>query len=334
MPLVQSHRAQLGVAACCRALGLARSSYYRALLPQHCPHPRRQSHRALSQSQRQQVLDTLRSDRFVDQAPAQVVATLLDQGSYLCSERTMYRVLAAHSEVKERRDQLRHPSYQRPELLATGPNQLWSWDITKLPGPAKWSYFYLYVILDVFSRYVVGWMVAPCESSALAEQLIQTSYQRQQIKPGQLTLHADRGASMRSKPVALLLSDLGVTKTHSRPYTSDDNPYSEAQFRTLKYRPGFPQRFGSLLHARQCAEELVDWYNTEHHHSGLGLMTPQQVHYGLAAELHQRRQQVLQAAYLQHPERFVRGLPKPPPLPTQVWINKPLQLQESLEVAQ
>lgn len=323
MRLIDEHAPQLGVAPCCQALGVARATYYRHLAPVHGPYRKRRSPRALSTTESHTVLDTLHSERFVDQAPAQVAATLLDEGTYLCSERTMYRILAANGEVRERRDQLRHPSYQRPELLATAPKQLWSWDITKLLGPAKWTYFYLYVIMDVFSRYVVGWMVADCESSALAEQLISETCTRQGILPGQLTLHADRGASMKSKPVALLLADLGVTKTHSRPHTSDDNPYSEAQFKTLKYRPGCPSRFGSLQHCRQWAVELMRWYNDEHHHSGLGLMTPKDVHYGQAEELRRRREHVLQAAYAAHPERFVHGLPEPQALPTAVWINEP-----------
>lgn len=323
MQLVQEHAPQLGVARCCDALGVSRASYRRWQSPVHGPHRRRRTPRALSATEQQAVLDTLRSERFCDQAPAQVVATLLDQGSYLCSTRTMYRLLRSHGEVRERRDQLRHPSYQRPELLATAPNQLWSWDITKLLGPVKWSHFHLYVILDVFSRYVVGWMVAERESSALAEQLIAQTCERQGIAPGQLTLHADRGASMRSKPVALLLSDLGVTKTHSRPHTSDDNPYSEAQFKTLKYRPGCPPRFGSAQHARQWAAELMRWYNTEHHHSALGYMTPQATHHGRATALRQQRQHVLCAAFAAHPLRFVRGEPTPAKLPTQVWINQP-----------
>jgi putative transposase len=323
MALVAEHAPTLGVLPCCAALGVPPATYYRCLRPLHGPFPKRRSPRALTASETGTVLDTLHSERFIDQAPAQVVATLLDQGTYLCAERTMYRILARHGEVRERRDQLRHPSYQRPELLATAPNQLWSWDITKLPGPQKWTYLYLYVILDVFSRYVVGWMVADRESSALAEQLIAKTCARQGILPGQLTLHADRGASMRSKPVALLLSDLGITKTHSRPHTSDDNPYSEAQFKTLKYRPGCPVRFGSLQHGRQWAAELIRWYNDEHHHSGLGLMTPKSVHYGQAQALRQRREQVLRAAYAAHPQRFVNGLPQPQPLPTKVWINQP-----------
>jgi putative transposase len=236
----------------------------------------------------------LHSERFVDCSPAQVWATLLDEGRYLCSERTMYRLLAEQAEVKERRDQLRHPRYVRPELLAERPNVLWSWDITKLLGPQKWSYFYLYVILDVFSRYVVGWTVQERESATVAEQLIAHAVVQQGIAPGQLTIHADRGSAMTSKPVAFLLADLGVTKTHSRPYTSTDNPYSEAQFKTLKYRPGFPERFGSLLEARSFCREFFPWYNQEHRHSGLALMTPESVHYGRAAALVEKRAEVLQ----------------------------------------
>jgi putative transposase len=228
-------------------------------------------------------LDILHEPRFVDLAPAQVYAGLLDEGRYVCSQRTMYRILEAHQEVRERRDQLRHPSYAAPQLLATRPNQLWSWDITKLLGPAKWTYFYLYVILDVFSRYVVGWMVAHRESATLAEKLIRAICARQGIAPGALTLHADRGSSMTSKPVAFLLADLGVTKTHSRPHVSDDNPFSEAQFKTLKYRPEFPDRFGSIVDARGFCQRFFPWYNTEHHHSGIGLLTPADVHLGRAA---------------------------------------------------
>lgn len=326
MPLVQQHAKELGVAPCCHALGVSRSSYYRWKVPPQGAARKRSCPRALSAPEQQQVLATLHSQRFCDQAPAQVVATLLDEGSYLCSERTMYRLLAAHGEVRERRDQLRHPSYKRPELLATAPKQLWSWDITKLLGPAKWTYFYLYVILDVFSRYVVGWLVADQESSALARQLIQQTCLRQGIVPGQLTIHADRGPSMKSKPVALLMSDMGITKSHSRPHTSDDNPYSESQFKTLKYHPGFPERFGCLQHARQLCEELFAWYNTVHRHSGVGLMTPEQVHYGLAQGLREERVRTLSAAYAAHPERFVHGVPVPPKLPTAVWINQPKEV--------
>jgi putative transposase len=323
MPLVQQYAPTLGLRECGRALGLSRATVYRTRAPAKQRPARRKHPRALSSAETQRVLQTLHAERFVDQAPAQVVATLLDEGTYLCSERTMYRVLNANGEVRERRDQLRHPSYQKPELLATGPNQLWSWDITKLPGPAKWSYWYLYVILDVYSRLVVGWMVADRESAALASELIQTTCQRQGICPGQLTLHADRGASMRSKPVALLLADLGVTKTHSRPHTSDDNPYSEAQFKTLKYRPDFPERFGSIEDARAHCQGFFRWYNTVHRHSGIALMTPEAVHYGTAVALIQRRAITLDAAFTANPIRFKGLAPKPPELPTAAWINPP-----------
>jgi putative transposase len=266
----------------------------------------------------------LHSDRFVDSSPAQVWATLLDEGCYLASERTMYRLLAArHGGVRERRDQLTHPAYARPELLATGPNEVWSWDISKLKGPATWTCFHLYVILDVFSRYAVGWTVQPRENAELAKALIGQSVDQQQIPPGQLTVHADRGTAMTSKPVAFLLADLGVLKTHSRPYTSTDNPYSEAQFKTLKYRPEFPDRFDSIEHARAFCRVFFDWYNQQHRHSGIGLMTPAAVHHGHAQELHARRARVLETAYATTPERFVRRPPTPPRLPTAVWINKP-----------
>jgi putative transposase len=277
----------------------------------------------LSAEERQAVLANLHSDRFIDTAPATVYATLLDEGRYHCSIRTLYRILDEQAEVKERRNQLRHPVYQKPELLATAPNHVWSWDISKLLGPVKWSYYYLYVILDIFSRYVVGWMVAPAESAVLAQRLITDTCKKQQIEPGQLTLHADCGSSMKSTPVALLLADLGITKTHSRPYTSDDNPFSESQFKTLKYRPDFPERFGSLEDARVFCQTFFAWYNGEHRHSGIGLMTPAAVHDGRASAMRDARQQVLSAAYAAHPERFVRKPPQPPRLPHAVWINPP-----------
>jgi putative transposase len=277
----------------------------------------------LTQAEKERVRQTLNSERFQDSAPRQVYATLLDEGEYLCSWRTMYRILDEYQEVRERRNQLRHPHYAKPELLATAPNQLWSWDITKLKGPAKWTYYYLYTILDVFSRYVPGWLIAECESATLAQQLIAESCTKQGIELGQLTLHADRGSAMISKTVAQLLADLGVTKTHSRPYVSNDNPYSESQFKTMKYRPGFPERFGSIQDARAWARTFFHWYHYQHHHSGLGLLTPATVHYGQAQIVLEQRQKVLQAAYAAHPERFVRGEPKPPSLPTEVWINKP-----------
>jgi putative transposase len=325
MSTVREMGAVLGVAVVCAAVGVARATYYRRLKPKQA-RSRTALPRKLCDEERAAVLAVLHEPRFADLAPAEVYATLLDEGRYLCSERTMYRVLAANSEIRERRNQLRHPRYAPPELLATGPKQLWSWDITKLLGPAKWTYYYLYVILDVFSRYVVGWMVAHRETAALAERLIEETCQRQQIIAGQLTIHADRGTSMTSKPVALLLSDLGVTKSHSRPHVSNDNPYSEAHFKTLKYRPAFPERFGSIEDSRGACGDFFAWYNLEHHHSGLGLLTPHDVHHGLAQARIERRAATLADAWRAHPDRFPRGRPSPPALPTEAWINKPTSL--------
>lgn len=286
---------------------------------------------ALSTLESQALLATLNSERFLDTAPAAVHAILLDEGRYLGSVRTMYRHLATSGGACERRNQRVHPAYAKPELLATGPNQVWSWDISKLKGPAKWTCFHLYVILDIYSRYVVGWMIADRECSILAKQLIGATAARHQIVPGTLTLHADRGTSMRSKTVAELLADLSITKSHSRPHVSDDNPYSEAHFKTLKYRPEFPDRFGSPEHARSCCGDLLHWYNTEHHHVGLGLFTPHDVHYGLAAAKREQRARVLADAFAKHPERFPNGLPSPRALPGAVWINPPADVIEVAE---
>lgn len=315
----------VGTRPACRALGAAHATVYRRRLPPppRPPRPRPAPARTLSAAEREAVLAELRSQRFIDSSPAQVWATLLDEGRYLASERTMYRLLAANGEVSERRDQLVHPAYERPELLAERPNEVWSWDISKLKGPAKWTYFYLYAVLDVFSRYAVAWTVGQRESAGVAEALIAQAIEQQQIAHGQLTVHADRGSSMTSKPVAMLLTELGVTKTHSRPYTSTDNPYSEAQFKTLKYRPGFPRRFDSIEHARAFCREFFDWYNHDHRHSGIGLMTPATVHYGRAQETQAERERVLDAAYAATPERFVRRAPTPPTVPAAAWINKP-----------
>jgi len=321
---------EVGMARACRVLGVARATAYRHRDPKppRFSRPRRPPPLALSDEERGAVLAELHSERFADASPAAVYATLLDEGMYLASERTMYRLLAAAAEVRERRNQLRHPAYAKPELLATGPNELWSWDITKLKGPAKWTYYHLYVILDVFSRYAPGWMVARRESAALAERLIADTVEKEGIVPGQLILHADRGTSMRSKPVALLLADLGVERTHSRPHVSNDNPYSESAFRTLKYRPAFPARFGSIEDARAFCREFFSWYNTEHRHSGIGLLTPADVHHGRAAEVTAARAVTLARAYEAHPERFTRQPPQPPQVPTAVWINPPARKEE------
>jgi putative transposase len=322
----------VGTAVACAALTVSRALLYRhRRRPWPAPRRRPSPSRALSVAERQGVCEVLHAERFMDKAPAQVYATLLDEGVYHCSIRTMYRLLAARKEVRERRNQLRHPRYRKPELLATAPNQVWSWDITKLLGPAKWTYYYLYVILDIFSRYVVGWMLALREAARLARRLIAESCAKQGIEPGQLTLHADRGPSMQSQGVAMLLGRLGITKTHSRPYVSDDNPYSEAQFKTLKYCPEFPDRFGGYEDALGFCRGFFGYYNHEHRHSGIGLMTPYAVHYGLAPQITAAREATLLAAYARHPERFVRKSPRPPTLPEAAWINPPakrMRLQE------
>lgn len=319
----------------CQALGVARSSAYRFWKRKDNPvQPKDpvKPGRSLSDAEKEQVLLVLHSERFRDLAPQEVYATLLDEGVYLCSVRTMYRILEGNKEVRERRNQAAHVEYAKPELLATRPNELWSWDITKLKGPVKWSYFHLYVIIDVFSRYVVGWMVADRESSELAKRLISETIRKQEADGAGLTIHADRGSSMKSKCVALMLSDLGVTKTHSRPHVSNDNPFSESQFKTMKYRPEFPARFGCIEDARAFGVDFFDWYNNEHHHSGIALLTPETVHYGLAEEVNLKRNVTLERAYQLHPERFVRKQPEPPQLPTAVWINPPATVSKTLEL--
>jgi putative transposase len=318
----------VGVKAACAALGRPRASHYRHHRQSPPPakrpaRPPRRQPRALSPTERQTVMDILHEPRFVDQAPASVYATLLDEGRYLCSESTMYRLLRDHGEVRERRRQATHPPRVKPELVATAPNQCWSWDITKLRGPVKWTSYYLYVLIDIYSRYVPGWLLAPREDARLAERLIAETITKQHVPAGQLSLHADLGPAMASKPVALLLADLGVTKSHSRPQVPNDNPFSESQFKTLKYRPDFPQRFGSIGDARAFCRPFFAWYNTVHRHSGIGLMTPSDVHYGRSPEVIRARQRVLTAAWQANPERFVRKRPQPPQLPKAAWVSVP-----------
>ena len=320
------------VQAACDALCVPRSAFYRAQSPvesQMVQAPPA-STRGLPPDERQVVLDTLDGQRFQDSAPREVYATLLDEQIYLCHWRTMYRTpgVAENQQVCERRNQLRHPPYARPELLAAGPNQVWSWDITALRGPAKWSAFYLYDLMDVYSRYVVGWLIATTQSATLAEQLIAQSVAKHTIVPGQLTLHTDNGAPMKAKTVAQLMVDLGVSESHSRPHVSDDNPFSEAQFKTLKYQPDYPDRFVDLPEAQSWARRFFTWYNEEHHHTGLGLLTPAVVHFGHAPEVLAARQLTLDLAFTAHPERFVRGAPTPQALPEAVWINPPKPIQE------
>jgi len=327
----------VGVKDACAALGRPRATHYRwHRQSPPPPRPRREPKpqpRALSASERTEVLDVLHAERFVDLAPGEVHAILLDEGRYLCSESTMYRILReAHGGVRERRRQAVHPPKVKPELVAHGPNQTWSWDITKLHGPTKWTYYYLYSIIDIYSRYTVGWMVATKESKELAERLLGDTIAKQNVKRDQLTIHADRGSSMASKPVAFLLADLGVTKSHSRPHCSNDNPFSESQFKTLKYRPDFPATFGSLEDARAfCGRVFFPWYNHEHRHSGIGMHTPSDVHHGHAAAVREARADTLSAAYAATPERFVSKRPQPPDLPGTAWINRPDEADSTTE---
>jgi putative transposase len=329
---------RIGTRAACAAAGVPQATWYRrhrvspsAPRPAPVPHAERVQPRALAPAERQAILEALHSERFADLAPDEVWAILLDEGTYLGSVSTYYRVLREAGESRERRSQATHPAAVKPELVATGPNQVYSWDITKLHGPVKWAYYHLYVILDIYSRYAVGWMVAARESAVLAEKLIAATYAKQGITRGRLSLHADRGSSMTSKPVALLLADLGVTQSHSRPHVSNDNPFSEAQFKTLKYRPYFPGRFTSIEHARAHCQEFFHWYNDEHRHGGLGLHTAADVHHGHAPAVRARRAQVLDAAYLAHPERFVSKPPAPPKLPGTSWINPPQEKETSAQ---
>lgn len=316
---------QANTKAACEAFGVPRSTFYRHIVEVESPQvsARPAPPLALSDSEEQVVLEVLHEPRFRDFTPYYIYATLLDEGVYHCSIRTMYRILAKQGEVKERRRHVKRTHYEKPELLATAPNQVWSWDITKLKGPAKWTYYHLYVILDIYSRYVVGWMIAHREQAELAKRLIKDTCIKQQIQAEQLTIHADRGSSMKSKAVAFLLADLGVTKTHNRPYVSNDNPFSESQFKTLKYCPEFPERFGSIEDARSFCRNFFSWYNGEHKHSGIGLLTPEQVHYGMDTEILQQRSHVLEMAYKEHPNRFKGKIPKPLPVPQSVWINPP-----------
>ena len=321
--------ATVGVKAASSSLNLPRATYYRHRDPEPRPaKPRPRPPLALKAEERQAVVEVLHSPRFVDRSPHQIWAVLLDDEQVvLCSVRTMYRILEAEGELRERRNQLRRPAYAKPELVATAPNQVWTWDITKLKGPVKWTYYYLYVILDLYSRLVVGWMVAPRESAKLAERLVTDSLHRQGISRDQVTLHADRGPSQTAKSLALLLADLGVRKSHNRPYTSNDNPFSEAQFKTMKYHPSFPDRFGSLADSRSFCAPFMTWYCTEHRHSSLAYLTPADVHYGRAEQILQQRAEVLRAAFEANPERFKGRMPRPGKLPEAVWINPPKAIQ-------
>jgi putative transposase len=333
MSLIEQHRQEINTLSLCEALEIPRASFYRQQAQNDSTAPvvpRTRPVHALSESEQQTVLATLHEPRFVDLAPPQIYAQLLEEGLYLCSIRTMYRLLKANNEVRERRAVASRVVYTKPELLATQSNEIWSWDITKLKGPAKWTYYYLYVILDIYSRYVVGWMIAEKESSALAKRLIAESCYKQNIAEDQLTLHADRGSSMKSKVVAQLLSDMGVTKTHSRPHVSNDNPFSESQFKTMKYRPGFPKNFGCIEDARSFSVDFFQWYNQDHRHSGVALYAPADVHYGRVEQIRQRRQSALDAAYERYPKRFVNKPPEAATPPKAVWINPPKEPEQQV----
>ncbi|MGH8987305.1 MAG: transposase [Acidimicrobiales bacterium] len=320
----------VGVKTACAALGEPRARHYRRHrkspappTPERVPAPQP---RALSDVERKELLEVLHTDAHVDEAPATVYAKLLDEGRYLGSVSTMYRVLGVYDEVRERRRQATHPAKKKPELVAFHPNAVWSWDISKLLGPEKWSYYYLYVVIDIFSRYVPGWMLARAENATLAKLLVSETLEKQGVGANQLTLHSDRGSPMTAKPFVFLMADLGVTSSYSRPHTSNDNPYSESHFRTMKYRPEFPRRFGSYEDAHAWCTRFFDWYNHEHRHSGIGLHVPADVHYGRAESLRRQRALVLDAAYAEHPERFVRKPPVPPRLPAVAWINEPKEV--------
>ena len=327
--MIDDHFDGLAEVTCTRRaaqlLGRPRATHYRRCQPPRLgpPAPRSTPANALSEAERQHILSVLRSEPYCDLAPAQVWARLLDDGIYLCSISTMYRLLAAAGESRERRRQRTHPAKKKPELIATAANQVWSWDITKLRGPTRGVYYELFVIIDIYSRYVVAWCVTAAETGELAKEFIDTAIASQGITRGQLTLHADRGTSMTSKPVAQLLVDLGVARSHSRPHVSNDNPYSEANFKTLKYCPAFPGSFGSIQHARVFCEQFFAYYNHEHRHSGIGLHTPASVHHDTATEIRAERAATLDAAYAANPDRFRGRRPTPPKLPTVAWINSP-----------
>ena len=316
----------VGVKPACELTGVSRATHYRRANPPPVigpSKPRPTPPNALTGEERSRILTELHRPEHADLAVAQVWARLLDEDVYLASESTMYRLLREHGESGERRRQATHPPKTKPQLRATGPNQVWSWDITKLRGPTRGVYYDLYVIIDIFSRHVVAWTVAGAEDGELAKTLIEAALIEHGVARDQLSLHADRGSAMTSKPVVQLLIDLGVARTHSRPKVSNDNPYSESNFKTLKYCPAFPERFGSIQDAREFCTAFFDYYNHEHRHSALGLHTPASVHSGDAIHIRQQRQQTLDRAYAANPVRFANRRPTAPKLPTAAWINRP-----------
>lgn len=314
----------IGERAACRYLGAARATMQRHE-KSAISRPRRSrvAPRRLGADERQAILDLAHSERFADLSVREIFATLLDEGRYVGSVSTWYRVLRAAGETRERRRLATHPARVKPELAATAPGQVWSWDITKLLGPQKWTYFYLYVVLDIFSRYVVAWRLETRESATLAQELFAAALAREGVDPVRLTVHADGGPSMTSKTLTQFFADLGITKSRSRPHVSNDNPYSEAQFKTLKYTPTFPGHFANMQQARDFCRELIHWYNEQHRHTGIALLTPSDVHHGRTHERSNARRLVLLDAWQEHPERFVHGQPQPPKLTPIVYINRP-----------
>lgn len=322
MSVVDDIAPAVGVRAACAALWASRATYYRRRKPREV-RPRMRSPRALSVEERADILAILYSERFMDASPSQVHCTLADESVVLGSVSTMYRILRSVNGSRERRAVRRHPSFAQPELVARAPNQVWSWDITKIPGPHRRTWYHLYVIIDIFSRKIVGWRIEEQETGELAKAMMADAMEREQVKPGTLTLHADRGTSMRSSTVSEFLTDIQVARSHSRPRVSNDNAFSEANFKTMKYSPHFPARFISLAEARQFMPLWISWYNHEHHHSGIAGFTPATVHDGLVEQAHAVRQAAMDAAYALHPERFVSGRPTVDRPPQEVWINRP-----------
>jgi len=327
-----SDEKDIALSALCDSLQLSRSTFYRntAMNSQHrAMNSASEPHNAISHAQRQEILSVLHSDRFIDSTPYDVYYTLLDEGCYIASIRTMYRVLFEAGESQDRRHQRNHRDAVKPELIATAPNEVWTWDITKLLSHNRFTYFHLYVMLDIFSRYVVGWMIADRECQHLAKTFIQEATLKHNIQPGQLTIHSDNGPSMTSQTVSQLLESIGVLKTHNRPYTSNDNPFSESQFKTLKYCPQFPDRFESILHAEAFCQMFFDWYNNVHYHSGILFLKPFSVHFHQADEILKNRHSILLKTYEKNPARFNNKIPVLKKLKP-VYINPPKNTEEKM----
>lgn len=323
MTVIERNKSQFPITVLCETLGVNRSTWYNHLAPKTTPEGRTPP-RKLAESERAEVLRTLNSETFQNESVPTVYAKLLDKETYLCSQRTMYRILKDQKQTRPRRHEREHPNYHKPQLVATGPNQVWSWDITRLKGPKSWIFYELYVVIDIYSRCIVSWCLSEHESGEQAKALIKAACIREGINKHQLTVHSDRGRAMRSKQLSDLYGELGIIRSLNRPRVSNDNPYSESQFKTLKYRPDYPDRFGSIEDARTHLRAFFEWYNTEHRHSGIAMMPPAEVHAGRSEEIRRKRQTILRKAHQRHPERFVRGIPQAKGVPEKVWINEPV----------